>query len=391
MIVANAGPMQEEDFTELEALGLPSVVRAALVAAGVEPSRPSGAEPVRPGETAAPLAAATARALPARVAAVSGDELSLLGPGVPARGALRGALAALPPLERPTVGDWVLARPEGDRAWVTEVLPRASLLARKAAGRATEAQALAANVDVLFIVSAVGADLAARRIERFVVLARHGGVTPVVVLNKIDLDPDAAATCRELSRRLGGAEVIGTSALGPDVAAALGPWLAPRTTVAFVGSSGVGKSTLVNALCGEDRQATRAARAADDKGRHTTTRRELVVAPGGFLLVDTPGLREVALWADEDAVADAFEDVEDVAARCRFRDCRHEGEPGCAVARAVAEGSLDAERLASRRDLAREVADLARRADPRAALEAKGRAKALSRAVRQHLRVKGRK
>lgn len=328
--------------------------------------------------------------IPARVAAVSTDRLDLLGPDAPSTATLSGNMRrdADSPSARPAVGDWVAVRRSGDVGVAVELLARSSLLARKTAGRASAPQAIAANVDTLFIVTAVGADLVARRVERYVVLARHGGVSPVIVLNKIDLDPDAERTTRELGARLGGALVVGTRARDADGASGLQPWLTRGATVAFVGSSGVGKSTLANRVLGVDLQETREVRAGDDKGRHTTTRRELVVAESGVCVVDTPGMREVGLWADEEAVAEAFDDVEVYAAACRFRDCRHGGEPGCAVAEAQASGLLDDDRVASRAALAREAEALARRADPRAIAENKQYAKTLSRAVRSQQKLK---
>lgn len=354
----------------IDAPDLPAIARAALLALG------------EPG-----LAAA-------RVACLSGEHAIVLAPSGP-------RAAVVPPRlldpdaavdQRVVVGDWVAVRDAaagGEVALVRALLPRNSLLARKAPGRAATAQLLAANVDVLFAVTAFGEDLAPRRLERYVVVARAGGVVPVVVLNKADHAEDAAVVAADLRRRLR-VDVALTCALTEDGAASLAPWLAPGTTVAFVGSSGVGKSSLVNRCLGTPLQAVGAVRAGDDKGRHTTTRRELVVAPSGFVLVDTPGLREIAPWADADDVAASFDDVEEVAAGCRFRDCRHGHEPGCAVREAAADGRLDADRVGSRARLVREADDLARRVDPAARREAKQHARAQERGLRARLRAKGR-
>jgi ribosome biogenesis GTPase len=333
--------------------------------------------------------------VPRRVASLSGERATLLdgegsSPGViPPR-----LLDPRSPLEeRVTVGDWVAVRqpadPASSEAQVRALLPRTSVLARKAPGRAAAAQLLAANVDVLFVVTAFGDDLAIRRLERYLVVARTGGVDPVVVLNKADRVLDGAATAASIADRLR-VPVVTTRALDAGGVDALRPWLDRAKTVAFVGSSGVGKSTLVNACLRDDARATGGVRSRDDKGRHTTTSRDLVVAPAGFLLVDTPGLREVAPWAGADDVASAFDDVEAIAARCRFRDCRHDGEPGCAVQGAVARGELEADRVGSRDRLVREAEALTRRTDAAAGRAAKQQLRARERGLRQRLRDKGR-
>jgi len=257
-----------------------------------------------------------------------------------------GARSALP-----AVGDWVMiARQPGERtrAKIHAVLPRRTCFSRRAAGEKAEEQVVAANVDAVFLVSGLDADFNPRRIERYLALARGSGAEPVIVLNKADLCGEAAARVAEIRALAGGATVLAVSALVGEGVAALAPWLGRGRTVALLGSSGVGKSTLVNALLGEERQETGEVREHDQRGKHTTTRREIVPLPGGALLVDTPGMRELQLWdnAREGLVA-AFPDVLELAAGCRFRDCRHEAEPGCAVRAAIGAGALPEPRFAS--------------------------------------------
>lgn len=334
--------------------------------------------------------------VPRRIASIAGERATLLDGDGATNGVLpprlldpRGDLD-----ERATVGDWVAVRPAAGESLVRAVLPRTTLLVRKAPGRAATAQLLAANVDVLFVVTAFGDDLAIRRLERYLVVARTGGVLPVVVLNKVDRVRDGADVATSIAARLG-VDVVTTCAVDDGGADTLRPWLTPGTTVALVGSSGVGKSTLVNAILrgdalGEEIRATGDVRERDDKGRHTTTSRDLVVAPAGFLVVDTPGLREIAPWADTDDVASAFEDVEAIAARCRFRDCGHHDEPGCAVREAMERGEIDAGRIGSRDRLMREAEQLARRADPAGRHATRQLARSRAREVRERLRIKGR-
>jgi ribosome biogenesis GTPase len=267
--------------------------------------------------------------------------------------------------ELPTVGDWVVAtRPSADGPAVVEaVLPRRSKISRKVPGRRAVEQVLAANVDVAFLMMGLDQDFNLRRLERFLAMVEESGARPVVLLNKADVADDV--------ERLRGA----TEDVAPDVAvhaisaragdiADVERHLASGVTAVLLGSSGVGKSTLVNRLLGSEAFATGEIRARDGRGQHTTTHRELVRLPGGGLLIDGPGIREVQLWSDE-GLEDAFPDVEALASDCRFRDCRHEGEPGCAVEAAAARGDLDPARLASFRVLQRETAALARRRDVR--------------------------
>ena len=276
--------------------------------------------------------------------------------------------------ELPVVGDWVAARPlPGERRAIIEaVLPRRSAFVRKEAWRRTVEQVVAANVDTVFLMSAVDGDLNPRRLERYLTAAWESGAQPVIVLTKIDLSADVAAAVLEVERVALGVPVHTISNVTGDGVDELRTYLTPGRTVALLGSSGVGKSTLANRLAGRTLLRTGDV-AADGRGRHTTTRRELVVLPEGGVLLDTPGLRELQLWAGEDSLERTFEDIAALAERCRFRDCTHEREPGCAVLAAVDAGTLAAERLASYRKLQRELQALAVRQDRRLALEQRKR------------------
>lgn len=265
----------------------------------------------------------------------------------------------------PVTGDWVALRPfAGEGFGVVEaVLPRRTTLSRRAAGERTEEQVLAANVDVAFAAVALGEDGNLRRLERLLALARGGGASPVALLTKADLLDDAAAgAARDAAEPVaGGTPVVLCSARSGAGLDEVRRLLGPGTTAALLGASGAGKSTLVNALVGAELLATREVRTDDGRGRHTTSARRLVQLPWGALLLDTPGLREIGLWdGDED---EGFPEVTEAAGRCRYRDCRHEEEPGCAVAAAVADGTVPAERLEAWRKLRREDAWLARRVE----------------------------
>lgn len=263
------------------------------------------------------------------------------------------------PTDFPTVGDWVLVA--NDAALITELLPRRSLVRRGMAGGRSEGQAIAANVDVLLLVTSMDGDFSPRRLERYVAVAALAGATPVVVLTKADLCPGSDGFMNE-ARLPGVADVIAVDALRDDVAGRLADWLSPGVTFALVGSSGVGKSTLLNNLLGSEVQSTGDTR-RDGKGRHTTTGRSLHRLPSGACVIDVPGMREVALPPDAGTPAAAFADLERIADGCRFRDCTHEQEPGCAVRRAVDEGTFDAGRLESYHKLQREAVRAAERAD----------------------------
>ncbi|HLV60862.1 MAG TPA: ribosome small subunit-dependent GTPase A [Fredinandcohnia sp.] len=247
----------------------------------------------------------------------------------------------------PAVGDWVVARdaPVGDEAVIEAVLPRRSRFLRKAAGKAHVPQVVAANIDVLFIVVGLDHDFNPRRIERYLVTAYDSGARPVVVLNKADLWDEVDDFLEMAEEVAPGVPVLPVSARTGQGMEALRPYLAPGKTVAFVGSSGVGKSSLVNRLLGEERQKVAEVRASDSRGRHTTRHRELLVLPDGALLVDTPGMRSLQLWEASEALDEAFADIAALAADCRFKDCTHEAEPGCAVRAAIEEERLDPERF----------------------------------------------
>ncbi|WP_126429921.1 ribosome small subunit-dependent GTPase A [Brevibacillus marinus] len=285
----------------------------------------------------------------------------------------------------PAVGDWVViqARPEEQRATIHAVLPRRSKFSRKAAWTTMDEQIVAANVDTVLLVSALNHNFNLRRIERYLVLAWESGANPVIVLNKADLCPDVTQKVRETEAVAIGVPIHAVSAETGEGLSQLIPYLTPGKTVALLGSSGVGKSTLVNRLMGRDLQAVQAAREKDDRGRHTTTHRELIATPYGGLIIDTPGMRELQLWEVSDGFTDAFADIEEWAAQCRFRDCGHEAEPGCAVRAAVEAGELDPARLANYRKLLREQAYLERKVDPQAMREEKEKWKKIHRQLRR--------
>jgi ribosome biogenesis GTPase len=278
----------------------------------------------------------------------------------------------------PAVGDFVRVR----ETVIEEVLPRKTVFIRKAAGDALEAQVLAANIDTVFVVSGLDGDFNLRRLERYYATARASGAQCAILLNKADLSEDLEARVHEVRSIAPGADVVAISALHGNGIAALGPYLRAGETVAFVGSSGAGKSTLINRLLGRDRQSTGAVREGDSRGRHTTTHRELLETPTGAFLIDTPGLRELQPWAGEDDVDGAFPEIEELAGKCRFRDCAHSGEEGCAVEAAIGDGSLDLDRFSSYRKMRKEAAYLERQLDLRAQLDQKAQWKKIHKAMR---------
>ena len=290
----------------------------------------------------------------------------------------------------PVVGDWALVAADGntDRAIVQARLQRRSTISRKAAGRAADEQVIAANVDTLFVVTAFAGDLNPRRVERYLTTVWDAAAVPVVVVNKSDLAGDAADGMAALRQRLPLVDVVAVSALSDEGLAPLTPYLRATTTVALVGSSGVGKSTIVNRLVGRDRQKVRPVSESDGRGRHTTTARQLIVLPGGGLLIDTPGMRELEPWADADALDGAFEDIAAAAAACRFADCTHSQEPGCAVLAQVAAGVIPADRLENYRKLLRELAFEERKHDKAASANVKRRWKQIHKAQNEMYKLR---
>ena len=269
--------------------------------------------------------------------------------------------------ELPAVGDWVAVqpRPAENAGTIHVVLPRKSCFSRKVAGSTTDEQVVAANVDVLFLVNGLDRDFNARRIERYLAPAYESGASPVIVLNKADVCADVPGCIAAVDAVAVGVAVLAVSAATGEGVDALQQHIGPGRTAAFIGSSGVGKSSLINCLLGQDRQATTPVREHDSHGRHTTTSRQLLVLPSGGLLIDTPGMRELQLWSDGRGVSETFQDIENLIARCRFSDCRHETEPGCAVRAALEEGALDRGRYESYLKLQRELRHFESRQDQR--------------------------
>ena len=285
----------------------------------------------------------------------------------------------------PAVGDWVAAEKlsGGGRPLIQEVLPRRSRFVRKVAGRRLEEQVIAANVDTAFVVMALDGDFNVRRLERYLAQCFESGAKSIVVLNKADDCGDLAARVAEVESIAAGVPIFSVSARTGDGVNALDTFLMPGQTIVLLGSSGVGKSTLVNHLLQREAQAVQTVRASDSRGRHTTTSRELFALSGGALLIDTPGLRELQLWGVTEGVEQAFSDIEELAAQCKYGNCGHTTEPGCAVQAAIAEGRLDESRLENQRKLEREQEFLRRKIDPEAQKQEKDRVKVIHRGAKQ--------
>ncbi|MDX6399199.1 MAG: ribosome biosis GTPase / thiamine phosphate phosphatase [Gaiellaceae bacterium] len=312
---------------------------------------------------------AAAGYLPARVAAQHRGVYVLFSELGELRADMAGRLSheAAGAGELPAVGDWVAiaARPDEGAATIHAVLPRRTKFSRKVALGASEEQVLAANVDTVFLLTSLNEDFNLRRLERYITMAWESGAQPVIVLTKTDLDPDYELRVREVEAIAFGVPVYAISNLTGAGLDLVRTHIVPGQTIALLGSSGVGKSTLVNTLAGEELLATQEIREDDGEGRHTTTHRQLVLLPGGGLVLDTPGLRELQLWESADGLAETFGDVEALAANCRFTDCAHASEPDCAVQAALADGTLPPERWESYEKLQRELAHLERRLDKR--------------------------
>jgi ribosome small subunit-dependent GTPase A len=320
-----------------------------------------------------------AGSVPARVSRVDRGRLSVLTADGESRVHPGAALYDESGLSGPAVGDWVAVRGE----LAVAVLPRTSAFVRTVAGRTSVAQVVAANLDTLLVVDSLSGEARLRRVERYLAVAWSSGATPVVVLTKADLCEDVAAVVEQVREDALGVEVLAVSSVTGDGVDAVRALLPPGRTGAMVGPSGVGKSSLVNALSGETIADTGEIRENDGRGRHTTTARELHLLPGGGLLVDTPGMRELALYDDGDGVDSAYADVTVLAADCRFRDCRHRTEPGCAVAAAIDDGSLDPARYSAWRKLQAEAHRQLLRVDARARAAEKARLRSFHRAIRE--------
>jgi ribosome biogenesis GTPase len=327
--------------------------------------------------------------VPARVVRQERDLFQLLYEGGSIAGILQGKFRPefAKSFERPVTGDWVAIRlqPEGGSAIIEGILPRYTELSRQSAGEKTEQQVLASNVDVVFIVMAADHDYNIARLERYLAMVWSSGAQPVVILNKIDLSEDVEALMEGITTVALGVDVYPIAALDGEGVEALSSYLVPGKTVACVGMSGVGKSTLINTLTGEETQATGAVRESDRRGRHVTTQRELVLLPNGTLMLDSPGIRELGAWHSEeldDGVGAAFEDIETLSGTCKFRDCAHASEPGCAVQAAIKSGDITAAHLKNYQKLGREALMQAAKQDKSLALAQKRKFKSFVKEVR---------
>jgi ribosome biogenesis GTPase len=285
----------------------------------------------------------------------------------------------------PTVGDWVVASVVNNeqKAMIQAILPRKSAFSRKAAGQASNEQIIAANIDTVFIVTGLDQNFSLRRIERYLALAWESKAVPVVILNKSDLCREAEVKKGEVESIAPGVDVCMISARQQSGMDVLNDHIKTGKTIAFIGSSGVGKSTIINTLLGTNRLEVNEVSELGSQGRHTTTFRELIILPSGGMVIDTPGMREIQVWGDETGLKQAFDDIEDLSRNCRFKDCAHEKEPGCAVQEAIINGSLDSKRLESYLKLKREFAYLSDRQTMKANAIEKDRWKIISKAAKK--------
>ncbi|WP_413309355.1 ribosome small subunit-dependent GTPase A [Bacillus sp. 1P10SD] len=286
----------------------------------------------------------------------------------------------------PAVGDWVCLKPRysEEKGTILTILPRKSKFSRKSAGDTAEEQIVATNVDTVFLVNSLNEDLNLRRIERYLLLSWESGATPVIVLSKADLCSDILEKLNEVEAiAMGAVPVIPISSETSIGLGSLEPYLKPGKTIALLGSSGVGKSTLTNRLLGKEKQLVKEIRLGDDKGRHTTTHREMILLPNGCVLIDTPGMRELQLWESSEGLAETFSEIENLAEQCRFRDCQHKDEPGCAVVRAIKDGDVSIERLTSYNKLQKELAYIERKTDKRAQAEVRKQWKNINKQIKQ--------
>jgi ribosome biogenesis GTPase len=329
---------------------------------------------------------------PARVISLGGDRVLVHDGSRELQATVRGRLreqANFPPV----VGDWVglspaePSHPAAGAGVIEEIMDRRTAIARKRPGKTFGAQVLAANIDRVVLVMALDQDFSLHRLERYLTLVWESGATPIIVLSKADLVSDPSSFVRPAEERAMGFPVITVSNVSGQGREALASILSVEETIVLLGSSGVGKSTLINGLGGAELRRTRAIRQSDGKGRHTTTDRHLVRLPSGVLVIDTPGLREVQLWADEDSLEQTFVEIAEAAAGCRFRDCLHDGEPGCAVAAALDGGEIAPDRLRSFHQLRAEVERLERQSNPRLMSEYKSEVKKIHRAQKERYKM----
>ena len=324
--------------------------------------------------------------IPARVSRQDLGRYHLMSEQGPLIGILPGkARLEASKADLPTVGDWVVVSPQeqGDEYIIQATLERATKFSRKQAGEKFNEQVVAANIDIVFIVTGLDENFNVRRIERYLFLCNTSGALPVIVLNKADVCDDQQPMLDEVHEIAGSAPVHVISAITEGGIEALRTYVSVGTTIAVLGSSGVGKSTLINALLGYDHFKTGAVRDTDSKGRHTTTHRELCPMPDGGLIIDTPGMRELQIWSEDQYLATTFDDVDDIATGCKFSDCQHQTEPGCAIQKAIKKGSLPSERWESYQKYQKELEFLAEQQDINAKLQKKASNKRFSKMVRR--------
>jgi ribosome biogenesis GTPase / thiamine phosphate phosphatase len=290
----------------------------------------------------------------------------------------------------PTVGDWVAGpiRPEEMKATIHALLPRKSVFSRKVAGNITDEQIIAANIDTIFIVTGLDSNFNLRRIERYLTMTWNSGAMPVIILNKSDLCPEAESRKYEVESIAIGVDIYTLSAAQNIGLEFLSKYIQTGKTVAFLGSSGVGKSTIINSLLGTNRLKVNEVSELGSRGRHTTTFRELIVLPDGGIVIDTPGMRELQVWGDEEGLKQVFDDIEELAVNCRFKDCSHENEPGCAILEAASNGSIDPKRLESYYKLKKEFSYLADRQTMKASAIEKARFKTISKLSKNYFKDK---
>jgi len=292
----------------------------------------------------------------------------------------------------PVVGDWVVirSRPEHGRVTIHAVLPRRTSFARKIAGSRTEQQIVGANIDTIFLLTSLNQDFSLRRIERYLIMAWESGANPIIILSKSDLCDRVADAINEVQTVARGVPIYAISVVTGCGLQDLAQYFKRGQTVALLGSSGVGKSTLINHFAGADRLKVQTVRESDDRGRHTTTHRELVLLPAGGIVLDTPGMRELQLWDNNESLQLVFDDIEALAERCFFNDCRHQDEPRCAVREALTAGTIDTERYESYEKLQKELKYMARRKDKQSEILEKKKWKKLSRLATERARLKRR-